>query len=41
MFYELFIQDYNGDLIDVPVLMRNLRTSQGLVNAEGASELNY
>jgi len=23
MFYELYIQDYNGDLIDVPVLIRN------------------
>jgi len=23
MFYELYIQDYNGDLIDIPVLVRN------------------
>ena len=24
IFYELFIQDYNGDLIDVPVLITGL-----------------
>lgn len=30
MFYELFIQDFNGDLIDVPVLIRNLNDKNGL-----------
>lgn len=29
MFYELYIQDYNGDLIDVPVLIRNLYDKNG------------
>lgn len=24
MFYEPYIQDYNGNLIDVPVLIRNI-----------------
>jgi hypothetical protein len=26
-FYDLFLEDYNGDLIDVPVLVSNLKTS--------------
>jgi hypothetical protein len=25
IFYELYIQDYNGDLIDVPVLITNMQ----------------
>lgn len=29
MFYELFIEDYNGDLIDVPVLIRNFYDKNG------------
>ncbi|CDW85678.1 meckelin isoform 4 [Stylonychia lemnae] len=29
IFYELYIQDYNGDLIDVPVLIRNFQDAQG------------
>jgi len=28
MFYELFLVDYNGDLIDVPVLVRNYKDTQ-------------
>lgn len=33
MFFELFIQDRNKNLIDVPVLMRNFRNRRGeLVN---------
>lgn len=29
IFYELFIEDYNGDLIDVPVLVRNFMDKNG------------
>jgi hypothetical protein len=29
IFYELFLQDYNGDLIDVPVLIRNFKDING------------
>jgi len=29
IFYELYLQDYNGDLIDVPVLIRNFQDSNG------------
>lgn len=29
-FFELYIKDYNGDLIDVPVLIRNYQDSNGV-----------
>jgi hypothetical protein len=29
IFYELYLQDYNGDLIDVPVLIRNFNDESG------------
>lgn len=29
MFYELYLQDYNGNLIDVPVMIRNFYDSNG------------
>ena len=35
MFYELYIEDYNGDLIDVPVVIRNFKAA----NAERPNEL--
>lgn len=34
-FYDLFLEDYNGDLIDVPVLVSNLKTAQGGQPNEG------
>lgn len=37
IFYELYIEDYNGDLIDVPVLIRNLQDSNGNRPNEGGS----
>ena len=37
MFYELFLQDYNGDLIDVPVLITNFQDASGnLPNSNSA-----
>lgn len=42
MFYEMYIEDYNGDLIDVPVVVRNLVTDNGVQpNAVGEDETNY
>lgn len=29
IFYELYMVDYNGDLIDVPVLVQNMQDKQG------------
>ena len=41
-FYELYIQDYNGDLIDVPVLLRNYYDSNGnLINSANSDESGY
>ena len=34
-FFELFIKDRNGNLVDVPVLIRNFKNSQGLSINEG------
>lgn len=31
IFYELFLEDYNGNLIDVPVLIRNFKDANGAV----------
>jgi len=39
VFYELFIEDSNGDLVDIPVLIRNFRDASGeLPNAGEAGE---
>jgi hypothetical protein len=32
IFYEMFLEDYNGDLIDVPVLIRNYKYENILDN---------
>lgn len=41
MFYEMYLQDYNGDLIDVPVLVRNLYDNNGrLLNEESQTDEN-
>lgn len=38
----MYIEDYNGDLIDVPVVVRNLVTDNGVQpNAVGEDETNY
>jgi hypothetical protein len=29
MFFEMYIQDFNDDLIDVPVLVKNLQDKNG------------
>jgi hypothetical protein len=34
-FYDLFLEDYNGDLIDVPILINNLKTATGNQPNEG------
>jgi len=34
VFYEMFLEDYNGDLIDVPVLIRNHKHENQLDNLE-------
>lgn len=41
MFYELYIQDYNGDLIDVPVLVQNMADKNGnKPNSDASSSEN-
>jgi hypothetical protein len=38
MFFELYIQDFNDDLIDVPVLVKNMVDKNGnKPNANSAS----
>lgn len=29
MFYELYLEDFNGDLVDVPVLIQNMQDKNG------------
>ena len=42
IFYELFLEDYNGDLIDVPVLLRNYIDENGnQPNAEGLDQSGW
>lgn len=39
LFYELYLQDYNGDLIDIPVLIRNFQDATGQrVNDAGQTD---
>ena len=41
MFYELFLEDANGDLIDIPVLVETLVNEAGDTPNEGNDELDY
>lgn len=41
IFYEMYIQDYNGDLIDIPVLIRNFQDSTGATpNSDSVTDPN-
>lgn len=41
MFYELYIKDFNGDLIDVPVLIQNMYDRNGgKPNIDASSDEN-
>ena len=42
IFYEMYIQDFNGDLIDVPVNIRNFNDLNGnSPNAAGSDSSKY
>jgi hypothetical protein len=40
-FFELYLEDYNGDLIDVPVLIQNIQDSQGGFPNKDSSDKNW
>jgi hypothetical protein len=31
LFFELYLQDYNEDLIDIPILIKNFKDSNGIL----------
>ena len=34
IFYELYLEDYNGDLIDIPVLIKSLQKGVSTPNSQ-------
>lgn len=41
MFYEMFLVDYNGDLIDVPVKINQLKDTSNLLPNTGSDSTNW
>ena len=37
LFFELFLEDFNEDLIDVPVLIKNFKDNNGILKNSDAS----
>jgi len=41
IFYDLFLVDYNGDLIDVPVMITNVQSQSGDTPNYSGNEANW